>query len=258
MFFDKQKKLDRQLLKAAAKGDVEGIKKSLDGGAYIETRTSREDWSQTAIGTAALNGRIDAVRYLAARGADINATDRLGETPLISALVRKHIAIANLLIDLGADVAVIGTENRSALTEAEVARNRAMIDRIKSLLPQPEPQRELGQKMLDPVEEQQAAVVDAPQTLPSQHPDEVSFERPLGNRTLEEIFNFRARERISLLRTTPQGTVEAMTREGFDAIGDQAALHHAFAEYARRGGRLTEEEVFPQLQKPKTLPRVGG
>ncbi len=256
MFFDKQKKLDRQLLKAAAKGDVYGIRDALNEGAYIETRTQPDDWSQTALGTAALNGRLDAVKYLVARGADIDATDKLGETPLISALIKKHIAIANTLLDLGADVAVTGTEGRSALTEAKIARNNALIDRIQSLLPQPE--RQPVQKTLDPVEEASAPLLEAAQPAQSQHPDEVSFERALGNRTLEEIFNFRARERISLLRAAPQGTVEAMTREGFDTIGDQAAIRHAFDEYARRGGRLPEDHVFPGLQKQKTLPRMEG
>lgn len=86
--------------------------------------------------------------------------------------------------------------------------------------------------------------------------DEVIFSRPLSNRTLEEVFNFVSMERISLVRNGKYGPVEAITRDSFSVIEDEAALRKAFEEHVKRGGTADESAVFPNRLQKKKLPRA--
>jgi ankyrin repeat protein len=76
--------------------------------------------------------------------------------------------------------------------------------------------------------------------------DEISFTYPLQDRVLQEIFNFERRERVTLIRHTKTGPVEAVCREPFADFKDRAALRKAFDEHRRRGGTTPEEELFPE------------
>lgn len=53
---------------------------------------------------AAKTGDVDQVKQLITEGANVNAADTTGITPLHSAAVGDHIAVAELLIAKGADV----------------------------------------------------------------------------------------------------------------------------------------------------------
>ena len=53
---------------------------------------------------AANTGNIEAVKQYIAGGADVNAKDEYGGTPLFNAAVNGHTETAELLIDKGADV----------------------------------------------------------------------------------------------------------------------------------------------------------
>nr|UVF58849.1 ankyrin repeat protein E2 [synthetic construct] len=53
---------------------------------------------------AARAGQDDEVRILMANGADVNATDNWGDTPLHLAAVRGHLEIVEVLLKAGADV----------------------------------------------------------------------------------------------------------------------------------------------------------
>ena len=75
-------------------------------------------------------------------------------------------------------------------------------------------------------------------------PEEVSFSYPLDNRVMQEIYNFPRRERVTLIRKTEGGDVEAMQRDSFAALDDETGLAKAFNEHRRRGGKLLEEDVF--------------
>ncbi|MBI3442061.1 MAG: ankyrin repeat domain-containing protein [Proteobacteria bacterium] len=91
----------------------------------------------------------------------------------------------------------------------------------------------------------------------SEDPDQVIFQQPLSDRTLEEVFNFATLERISLVRHSPQGAVEAITREPFSEIVDQSQLRKAFEEHVRRGGKADESRVFPYVLSKSKSPRSG-
>jgi len=63
---------------------------------------------QTALHGAAVAGQVEVIEYLIAAGADINATDRLGTSPLDVAISEKRTEAAAYLADHGAK-AVRGT-----------------------------------------------------------------------------------------------------------------------------------------------------
>ena len=63
---------------------------------------------------AAEQGDVAAVERLLAAGADVEATDMMGRTPLIAAAYENHLEVARLLIAAGADVNVQDRTRQSA------------------------------------------------------------------------------------------------------------------------------------------------
>ena len=62
----------------------------------------------------------EVVRELLARGAALNAQDDDGHTPLIDACSTGQLAVATLLLDAGADLALLDNVGSSALRCAEI------------------------------------------------------------------------------------------------------------------------------------------
>ena len=76
----------------------------------------------------------------------------------------------------------------------------------------------------------------------------------VADRVMQEVYSFTLKERITLLRKAKEGDVEAMQREPFTALADKGGLTKAFEEHKKRGGKLTDEEVFHGvLPKTKSL-----
>lgn len=68
-----------------------------------------------------------AMGRLIAAGADLNATDAHGRTPLMIAGYRRDLAAAGLLIKAGADVNALDSQRYDLITIAAVADHAAMI-----------------------------------------------------------------------------------------------------------------------------------
>lgn len=94
------------LMKACSKGDLAAVKKILAEGADINAVDSS---GRTPLIEASWGGHADIVKFLIEKGADINATDKSGFTALCRAAEEGYAPIVSLLVQKGADVNVQGS-----------------------------------------------------------------------------------------------------------------------------------------------------
>ena len=81
---------DANLSKAAAKGDLSAVLSLLDSGADID---ASDDWGLTPLISASLNGHVEVVQALLDKGADVHAKDKSGSTALILACQQSDIEL---------------------------------------------------------------------------------------------------------------------------------------------------------------------
>lgn len=205
-------RLGKALLEAARKGNVGEINDLLAKGASL----AANDDGNTALFYAAQYGRMDAVLFLLKEGMDVDVRNRIGSTPLMGAAAKGHKEVARLLYDLGSDPY---EKNATGSSAVSYARSGGYADVAKDL------------------------------SQPRQV-DTVTFTRPVGDLTLQEVFNFAKRDRLTILRRGADGPVEALQRDSFSDLTDKNALREAFAAYAKRGGKLPESDFFPPPPAP--------
>jgi hypothetical protein len=85
----------------AAVGDLATVKAFLAHGIPVDIQVD----GKTALHGAAVEGQLEVIKYLIAAGADVNATDRLGTSPLDVAISENHKEAAAYLSDHGAKMA---------------------------------------------------------------------------------------------------------------------------------------------------------
>ena len=89
------------LFDAASDGDLAGVQAELDKGADVNAK-NKDGW--TPLNFATDGGHKEVAELLIANGADVNAKDDQGSTPLKFAAYRGQKEIVELLIAEGADV----------------------------------------------------------------------------------------------------------------------------------------------------------
>jgi ankyrin repeat protein len=214
------------LLEDAAKtGDLAGVMRLAAAGASIHPAGGHNP-----LKWAACFNHVEVARWLLDAGVPADSADADGYTALMAAAYRNSMESARLLLERGASPRAVDGNNRSPVSIAREAGHGAMVE----LLNAPPP----------------------PAPPPPPRPDEVVFSYPLQNRVLQEIFNFPRRERISLVRTSETGPVEAMMREAFSTLVDQEPLRKAFAVHRERGGTVEEEEIFSCALVKAKMPRL--
>ena len=87
---------------AAKDGNIEVVKQHLAAGADVELKCV--NCGDTILGHAVSGGHIEIVELLVSKGADLNAKDMIGMTPLHYVASGGHKEIVELLIANGADV----------------------------------------------------------------------------------------------------------------------------------------------------------
>ncbi len=110
------------LMKAAANGQVENIRRLLASGAPVDARNGA---GMTALMLAAWAGKQEAVAVLLETGADPNATSGRGETALVQAIWSGDLPTMRTLIAKGANVNLADRDGGTALQLAAGRGNEA-------------------------------------------------------------------------------------------------------------------------------------
>lgn len=111
---------EKDLLKAAAAGDLEAVKAALAAGADVNAGRS-DGW--TALHAAAERSRTAVLKQLIAAGADVNARGFLEVTPLHWAAIRGPTEAVQALVEAGADVNAEAIREHTPLGAAAGAGN---------------------------------------------------------------------------------------------------------------------------------------
>jgi ankyrin repeat protein len=116
------------LIAAATRGDDAAVQALLAKGAEVD---AKDNGGMTPLMWASEEGHLDVVQALITNGADINAkTFENGMTPLMWASEEGHLDVAQALITKGADVNAKTIEKGdTALTLAKDADTRALLVR---------------------------------------------------------------------------------------------------------------------------------
>jgi hypothetical protein len=104
--------LDEELLDAARNGDTARVRELLRKGANANAK-DRGGW--TPLHWAAFWGHVDVAKLLLEHGADVNARDEDSRTPLHVAAAGGHAEVARLLLERGADANARGKDGWTPL-----------------------------------------------------------------------------------------------------------------------------------------------
>jgi len=238
-----QEKVNRIFVKAASRGDIRTMEVALKAGADIEGKGGFWDLRMSALNNAALVGNEAATRFLLEKGAKVDGADAEGVTPLSYAVAGGHRGVAGILLAAGASLDARDKSGRTPLDEALRRKDPIMLQLLL---------RHAAAREAKPAAP--AAVPGTPEKTAAdtaENPDIIIFTTKAGNRRLEDIFNFAALERTTLVSTN-EGPVETMMRESFAALEGSPLLLKAFEEHRRRGGTAREADVFgPRLPGAK-------
>ncbi len=109
--------------RAIRNNDISAVMAIIDKSSSNVNRIIGARYEERPIHVAAYYGRDDIIKYLAMKGADLNALSEDGyRTALLTAIWKKHESTALLLLSLGVDPSIKTNSGLSACTVA----NRAM------------------------------------------------------------------------------------------------------------------------------------
>lgn len=137
-------------VEAAALGDVDRLRAALDAEPGLVTRFTHDGW--TPLHLAGFFGHTEAVRLLLARGSDANALsiNALRNTPLHAGLSGPlGIEGVRLLVEAGADV---NARQHGGFTPLHAAANRGIVEIVDLLLERgadPDAPTEDGRRAID-------------------------------------------------------------------------------------------------------------
>jgi ankyrin repeat protein len=101
------------LHQAALKGHLGMVKWLLGSDKSLLESVDGNGW--TALHMAAYDGHVDTCKFLISRGANVNHTDKAGNTPMARAATQGHSAVIELLLAKGVDPNAVTQDNNTAL-----------------------------------------------------------------------------------------------------------------------------------------------
>ncbi|MEZ0224095.1 MAG: ankyrin repeat domain-containing protein [Alphaproteobacteria bacterium] len=130
-----QQALDKALFGAVANGKTAIAELLLGSGANIE---ARNHFGSTPLLAATRENFVATASMLISKGADIDALDINGQTPLMMAAYCRSIGVVRALLARGANAVIQAPFGATALSAAERSGNAELIGVIKSVLPKPD------------------------------------------------------------------------------------------------------------------------
>jgi ankyrin repeat protein len=105
---------------------------------YPERLEARDAIGETPLHWLAVENRLDALAFLAKRGAQVDARNQLGQTPLMDAARLGHAKMVQVLLALGADANVRDAEGHTVLDHATLSSHRspAVLELLKQITPE--------------------------------------------------------------------------------------------------------------------------
>ena len=119
---------DSALLRAATRGDADGVAIALRAGADLEARDGRR---RTALLLAAARDHVDAAKVLVALGADPDALDDRHDTPWLVTGVTGSVAMLETLLPANPDLSI---ENRFGGLSVIPASERGHVDYVRRVV----------------------------------------------------------------------------------------------------------------------------
>lgn len=116
------------LREAAENGDLTDVKRHLKRGADVN---ARDNFGETPLFLAVFKGHKDVAELLIAKGAMVNVKAKNNATPLHYAAMQGHTDVAELLIAKGADVNAKNQRGLTPLALAEIIGREDMIELLK-------------------------------------------------------------------------------------------------------------------------------
>ena len=121
----KQSEADSALIDAAVENNLEGVKQLLAAGADVDAKVGGFIRGWTPLHFAARDGYKEIVELLIAEGANVNANNQYGYTPLHLATTKE---VAALLISNGADVNAKIDEGWTSLHSAVANGHKEVVE----------------------------------------------------------------------------------------------------------------------------------
>ena len=163
-----------ELRDAALAGDVAKVRALLDAGVPVDSPAPRH--GQTALILAASKGRLDVVKLLVERGADVNARERFfGQTPVKDALRSEAVPVALYLLQHGAKDAADALDYAVEKADLEVAKAALATGLVEPL--ELKAARKEAAAAKKPAPELQALLASATATAPKRTPYTVAPEQ---------------------------------------------------------------------------------
>ena len=104
--------------------DLATVQKEVKGGANIngKFKCAPQLGCKTYLSRAAFNGDVDVIKFLLGKGAKVNDTGFLNQTPLTLAAARGHLEAVEVLLSAGGDPKIEMTDHGEKFRAIDIAR----------------------------------------------------------------------------------------------------------------------------------------